>query len=225
MRWGSDASRARRRRPLAVLAAGMAALTGTAGSARAADGADATYGRLQGDVTVVVGAGLTVANQGPRGEGELRLRYLETVGIFGSYEDGPLVGSAAEPQRVIATGLEVRPLFLYRWLKGHETSAAAFDLLLDSLGLELGAAFQQPSGSSFESRPALQVGGMLEFPLFGKATGPWLAVHGGMRWNDRSLASGATSSPDEQSYYLSITLAWHQDVVLHVVDVNDRRSP
>src|SRR5581483_9916003 len=100
-----------------------------------------------------------------------RLRYLETAGLFASYEDGPLLGSHAEPRRVFASGLEVRPLFLYRWLKGHETSRAALDLFLDSIGIELGAAFQQPAGTSFESRPGLQLGLMLELPLFARASG------------------------------------------------------
>src|SRR5581483_2354266 len=75
-------------------------------SALAADSTDTSYGRVQGDLTVVVGAGATVADGGPRGEAELRLRYLETAGLFASYEDGPLLGSHAEPRRVFASGLE-----------------------------------------------------------------------------------------------------------------------
>jgi hypothetical protein len=190
----------------------------------ASEPVDATYGRVQGDLAVVVGAGATVADVGPRGEGELRLRYLDTAGAFASYEDGPLLGSAAEPRRVFAAGLELRPLFLFRWLKGRETSRATLDLVLDSLGFELGAAFQQPAGTSFQSRPALQAGLMVEAPLFGRATGPWLALHGGMRWSDDALSGGSMSGPDEQSFYLSVTIAWHQVVMSHAIDVGDRGS-
>ncbi|MGH7435449.1 MAG: hypothetical protein ACRENE_07225 [Polyangiaceae bacterium] len=222
MRWGSDGRRRVARGGAAVLASVLLAV-GTAGQeAFAADSTDTSYGRVQGDLTAVVGAGATVADGGPRGAAEVRLRYLETAGLFGSYEDGPLLGSQAEPRRVVATGLEVRPLFLFRWLKGHETSRAALDLMLDSIGLELGAFFEQPAGTSFESRPGLQLGLMLEFPLFARATGPWAAVHGGVRWSDAALAGGPTDSPDDRSLYLSITLAWHQVVLSSAVDVGDR---
>jgi hypothetical protein len=189
--------------------------------ARAGDLTDTSYGRVQGDLAVVVGAGATVADRGPRGEAELRLRYLETAGLFASYEDGVMLGSKAEPQRVLAAGLELRPLFLFRWLKGHETSRAMLDLLVDSIGLELGAAFQQPYGTSFESRPALQLGLMLEVPLFAKASGPWLAFHGGVRWSDNAISGGTIAGPDDRSFYLSITLAWHQVVLSHAIDVGD----
>jgi hypothetical protein len=204
----------------AAAAALAVALPGA--SARAAEGADVTYGRAEGDLTLVAGVGATIADRGLRGEGELRLRYLETAGLFASYEDGPLFGSQAEPQRVFATGLEVRPLFLFRWLDGHETSRAPLDLVIDSLGLEFGAAFQQPYGESFDSRPAVQAGLMVELPIVAKATGPWLALHGGLRWSDSSLAEGSSTTPDDRSFYLTVTAAWHQVVLSHTVDVRDR---
>jgi hypothetical protein len=194
----------------------------TAGKdARAAAPPDPSYGRVQGDLAVVVGAGATVADGGPRAEAELRVRYLDTAGAFASYEDAPVLGSGAEPRRVFATGLELRPFFLFRWLKGHETSRAFFDLLVDSIGLELGAAFEQPSGTSFESRPALQLGLMAEVPVFAQATGPWVSFHGGVRWSDAALAGGPTADPDDRSFYLSIVLAWHQVVLTHAIDVGD----
>ena len=224
MRWGCDGRRGSRARRVGRSSTGVLLSVGPRGGreASAADSTDTSYGRVQGDLTAVVGGGATVAAGGPRGAAEVRLRYLETAGLFGSYEDGPLLGSQAEPRRVIATGLEVRPLFLFRWLKGHETSRAALDLMLDSIGLELGAFFEQPAGTSFESRPGLQLGLMLEFPLLARATGPWAAVHGGVRWSDSALAGGPTDSPDDRSLYLSITLAWHQVVLSGAVDVGDR---
>jgi hypothetical protein len=225
MRWASS------RRPIVQAVVGLVAIAGVSAGAcgleRAAwagESTDTSYGRVQGDVAIVVGAGATVADGGPRGEVELRMRYLDTAGVFATYEDGPLLGSGAEPRRAFATGLEVRPFFLYRWLKGAETSRAALDLVVDSLGLELGAAFQQPAGTSFQSRPALQLGLMVEAPLFLTAPGPWIGVHGGVRWSDRALEDGSTAGPDDRSFYLSITLAWHQVIALHAVDAGDRRS-
>ena len=190
--------------------------------ARAEGAVEPSYGRVEGDVTLVAGAGGAVASGGPRAEGELRARYLETAGVFGTYEDGPIVGLDAGPRRVVAAGLELRPLFLYRWLQGHETHRARLDLAIDSLGLELGLAWQQPQGRPFASSPGFEVGLGLEVPLLLDATGLWLAFHGGVRWSDESLASGLVETADEREAYVSITLAWHQVVAAHVVDVGDR---
>src|SRR5215831_13531181 len=78
---------------------------------------DPSYGRIDGDIDVVVGAGAVFAPRGPRGEAELRLRYLETAGVLVTFEDA--LGSSAEPARALTTGLELRPLFLARWLRGQ----------------------------------------------------------------------------------------------------------
>jgi hypothetical protein len=203
-------------------AVAVAVVAGGEPRARAQGVAEPTYGRMEGDLTLVAAAGGVVAARGARVEGELRVRYLESAGLFATYEDGALVGSAAEPTRVLAAGLELRPLFFYRWLRGKETRRATFDLVLDSLGLELGAAFAQPAGEGFASSAGVQVGLGVELPLTGQASGPWIGVHGGVRWSDAALASGEAPTADERSGFLSITLAWHQVVLAHVVDPGDR---
>jgi hypothetical protein len=206
----------------ALAAAVGASLALSAHDARAQDVVDPSYGRIEGDLALVLGVGATVVPSGPRGEAELRLRYLESAGIFAAYEDGPLLGGSAEPQRVLVTGLEVRPLFLYRWLQGHETQRAWLDLTLDSFGLEIAAVWSQPSGSSFASQQGLQAGLGLEVPILPHATGPWIGLHGGLRWSQAAIESGTTSSPDDRSAFLAITLAWHQLVATHLVDLGDR---
>ncbi len=187
-----------------------------------AEGVEPSYGRVAGDVTLVAGVGAAVASGGPRAEGELRARYLETAGVYGTYEDGAIVGSSAAPRRVVAAGFELRPLFLYRWLQGHETHRARLDLAIDSIGLELGLTWQQPQGGSFDSSPGFEVGLGLEVPLLVDATGLWVAFHGGIRWSDETLASGLVATPEEREVYLSVTLAWHQLVAVHLVDIGDR---
>jgi hypothetical protein len=213
MRWVT------RRRAAFVVAA--AALALSAAPARAAEGSDGSYGRLEGDLTLVAGLGGVAAPRGPRAEGELRLRYLESLGVFGSYEDGATFGSRAEPGRIVAVGLEVRPLFMSRWLTGNESEEARFDLVADSLGLELAATWSQPAGEGFASRGGLQLGLGVEMPLLVQATGPWIGVHAGLRWSDAALASGAVQTADDRAAFVSITVAWHQVVVAHVVDVGD----
>jgi len=212
MRWASDA-----RVVAGVLAAAALRVTDARGA-----GDDPSRGRVDGDIGVVAGVGVAVASGGARAAAELRLRYLETAGVFATYEDGPLTGSGAEPIRALAAGLELRPLFLFRWLEGFESSRARLDLALDSMGLEVGAALQQPSGGAFASAPGLQVGLGIELPVLASATGPWIGLHGTLRWSDAALATGQVRGADDRSAILAITLAWHQAVAAHLVDVGDR---
>jgi hypothetical protein len=198
-----------------------AALALAGGVARAQGTAEPTYGRFEGDMTLVAGAGAVAAARGPRAEAEVRLRYLESVGVFASYEDGPVLGSASVPERVLAVGAEVRPLFLARWLTGHETQRARIDLLFDSLGLELGAALAQPAASSFASRADVQAGVGLEIPFLRAATGPWLGLHGGVRWSQETLAAGRVGDAADRGLFVAITLAWHEVIMTHLVDFGD----
>jgi hypothetical protein len=185
---------------------------------------DTTYGRIDGDMSIVGGLGATVGPRGPRATVDLRFRYLDTVGVFSTYEDAPLLGSPSEPQRVLAFGAELRPLFLFRWLQGHEVGSPRLDLALDSLGLELGAFFAQPGGGSFGQRPGFQLGGGLELPVFSRASGPWLGVHAGVRWSDAALGGDSSSGPIDRAAFVSFTIAWHQFFGAHAVDLNDGKA-
>jgi hypothetical protein len=183
---------------------------------------DASFGRLEGDVGIVGGAGVVVGPRSPRAALDLRLRYLDTIGLFADYEDAPILGTSSDPRRVFASGLELRPLFLGRWLTGRELSAGRIDLAIDSIGLELGAVFAQPIGSSFSGRPGVQVGLGIELPFLASASGPWLGLHGGVRWSDAALGGTGADTAFDRSLYFAITLAWHQLFLAHAVDVGDR---
>jgi hypothetical protein len=186
--------------------------------------ADATHGRLDGDLAFAGGVGSTFGPRGPRASADLRFRYLSTAGIFGGYEDGPLVGSSSEPRRAVAFGVELRPLFLARWATDRELGIPRLDLLVDSLGLELGAVFTQPVGAHFAARPGLQAGLGLEVPFFATATGPLLGLHGGVRWSDAALSGGPLDGPADRALFLTAVVAWQQLFGGHVVDFDDRRQ-
>jgi hypothetical protein len=119
-------------------------------------------------------------------------------------------------------GLELRPLFLFRWLRGQETQRAWFDLALDSIGLELGAFAQQPAGAEFASQVGLDVGLGVELPILERATGPWIGIRSAVRWSEASLGSGVVHDADDRQALVVVTLAWHQIFSAHVVDVGDR---
>lgn len=204
---------------------GLASLASPASAAEGSgQGADASHGRFDGDLAVAIAAGPTVGPRGLRAGGDVRFRYLSTAGLFASYEDGPLVGSqTAEPRRALAFGVELRPLFLARWATGRELGIARLDLLIDSLGLELGAVFAQPDGARFGARPGLQLGLGLELPFFARASGPFLALHGGCRWSDPALSGGPITGPSDRALYLTIAIGWQQLFGGHVVDIGDPR--
>ncbi len=194
---------------------------GSPGRGQDQDQVEPSYGRVEGDLSFVFGAGAVAAPRGGRGEVELRVRYLESAGIFATYEDGLIFGSAAEPGRVLAAGLELRPLFLYRWLQGHETEKAAVDLLIDSFGIELGATLSQPSGQGL-TQSGVQFGIGVELPILLRAyrtvgRPAWR----GVRWSDVALASGEVQGADDRSVYIAVTLSWHQAVLTHLVDLGD----
>jgi hypothetical protein len=174
---------------------------------------DTTYGRLDGDLGIGVGLGATFGPGAPRGTVDVRLRYLETVGIYAEYEDG--LGGDSNPRRVLASGLEIRPLFLARWLVGRETSSPWPDLFVDSFGLELGTFYEQPAIETVGNGLGLQAGLGLELPLLPHASGPWIGLHGGARWADPALGR------ETASLFLTVTLAYHQIFGAHVVDFAD----
>lgn len=94
-------------------------------------------------------------------------------------------------------------------------------IALDSLGFELGGFFAQPQYEQFGERPGLQAGIALELPILARASGPWIGLHGGIRFSDSALSGGPTSDPADRAFFLSITLAWHQIVGAHAVDAFD----
>lgn len=215
-------------RPKRLVAAATLGIAMLAPSPAPADGrrpsGDGAHGRLDGDLAVAAAAGVTMGAGGPRATGDLRLRYLSTAGLFGTYEDGPLVGSDAEPRRSLAVGLELRPLFLARWATGRDLGAPRLDLLIDSLALELGAVFAQPERARFGARPGLQAGIGLELPFFTTASGPFVGVHGGVRWSDAALSGGPLDGPSDRALYVTIALGWQQLFGGHVVGMGDRRT-
>ncbi len=194
--------------------------------ARLAD-PDTADGRIDGDLGLVVGVGTTLRGDAPRGVADLRLRYLDTAGAFVTYEDG-FGANAPGPERLVAVGFELRPLFLARWVTGRELGVVWPDLVIDSLGLELGAFFEQPGQASFDARPGMQASVGLELPLLARATGPWIGVRLGGRWSGAFLSGGtevvaccSAPLPGQSEGFLSITLAWHQLFATHVVDLSD----
>jgi hypothetical protein len=113
----------------------------------------------------------------------------------------------------VATGIELRPLFVSRWALGRELGYPRLDLLIDSAALELGIAFLHPGGDR-----ALQASVGFEVPFFTSATGPFLGVHAGARWTEDALAGNGGAEG-----FVAVGLGWQQIFTGHVVDFEERR--
>ena len=136
-----------------------------AAPARAQDSGmdDGLYGRLDGDLTlsagVVAGPVLGADDDGRVAIGaELRARFLQMAGLVVAPEVRP--GGAA---RVFA-GVDLRPLFLARFLRNLFFADRFWDLLVDSIGLDLGVAIT-PLARGIGA--ALAIGGGLDVPIVG----------------------------------------------------------
>ncbi len=131
--------------------------------AHAQDG-DGVYGRLDGDLALsagLLGGAVTHDRVHPAWTGaalvELRARILDTGGLFVAGEWRP------EGDSRVTLGVDIRPLFLPRFLLGAVTRVRWVDLLIDSIGLDLGAAI-----GPFDSQAGvgLAIGFGLDVPLF-----------------------------------------------------------
>jgi hypothetical protein len=150
-------------RALAITASGLALSLALSTQARAQDG-DGAYGRLDGDLALSAGVngGVVLDDRvHPAVTGsaslELRARILDSGGLFAAGEWRP------EGDSRVIVGVDLRPLFLARFLLGLETGMQWFDLLLDSIGVEVGAAvgpFDHDLGVS------LAIGFGLDVPLY-----------------------------------------------------------
>lgn len=148
--------------------------------ARADANDDGLYGRFDGDLwlgAALGGGAAFVVSEGSRDAAvlELRARYLDSVGPVLYAQGSGLFGGAGAWQ--LGGGVEIRPLFLARFLTARSLGKAWLDVLIDSLGLEVGIT---ADGIDARPRAALFVGGGLEIPLFLGA--PRVSLRLGARW-------------------------------------------
>lgn len=100
---------------------------------------DGAYGRLDGDLTLegALGGGATYEQEAWSGAAlaELRARYLDVAGVMLAGEFRP------EGASRVLLAVDVRPLFLLRFLTNATFGDRYWDVWLDSIGFDLGVAF------------------------------------------------------------------------------------
>jgi hypothetical protein len=183
---------------------------------------DTSYGRLDGDSAIALSTGAAFDARGVRGVLDLRYRYLSSAGIFLTYEDG--FGAGSEPLRLGLAGLELRPVFLARFLQGSELGRPRLDLLIDSIAIEVGGFVAQPANGNFGDGYGLSVAFALELPLLPHIGGPFIALRAGLRWSHEALSAAESSTVDVRAFVFTIAFGWQATFRTHVIDVGDVRQ-
>lgn len=140
------------------------------------------YGRLGGDLVLSVEALGAWHSDGAGTSGALsvaaRARYLEMTGLALGYDRA----FASARRDALWLAVDFRPAWLARFTNDLERGPRWLDLLLDSIGVELGAAWVRPGealghGGGF----GFVLGGGAELPLVW-SRGDGLMLRVGARW-------------------------------------------
>ena len=174
---------------------------------------DGAYGRMSGDSAVQVDVGVSVHRTKSTALTSLAVRYLHTAGLYATALDFIPSGSN-DPRWLLSYGVEIRPMFLPRFLKNFEHGPARWDLTLDSLSLRVGSV----SGKDYPFRsPGFEVGIGIGVPLVRNVEGPWLSAMGAMQWSHADLAR----DPGPASV-LALMIGWQSTFNTNLVHLRDR---
>ncbi len=161
---------------------------------------DGVYGRFSGDTDVSLKLGGMVRDSGLAGSVGASAHYYSLLGVTGDYSESLVADSLHA--RSAAIGVELRPLFLPRWVLGLERGPAWLDLALDSAALGFGAYFTDAEAEGRGSRGAwLSLGAGA--PLLAAASGPWLELRALRRFPDPDAFAAAAHNA------MFVYLSWH----------------
>ena len=174
---------------------------------------DGVYGRLDGDFVWALAAGVESWSKQGRATLRASAHYFYMAGIYASY--GRAWTQASNPQQhgdVGVVGFELRPGFLPRWSLDLQRGPALLDLVVDSLSLAAGAYWGQAQSENPWGSAATGANGWsrgleaslgVGVPLLARATGPWLELRAGGRWNNGE-------QPTDHPWGVQVLLSWHQ---------------
>ena len=169
--------------------------------------ARAEGGRLDGDLGLSLEGGASFGAV-TAGTASFRALYLATAGAYGE------VAAGHDGYRLGGAGVEVRPLFIPRFLRNLEGSRDVYELTVDSLSLDVGASFHRGAEA-----PSLSLGAGVELPFLGRYDGPFVAIHA-----LRELAPAALRGGSGGETRVLITLGIRLAFIAHVVDAGDRST-
>ena len=168
---------------------------------------DRSYGRFDGDLALAGELALVASEDGPALGVRATASYLTMAGAYAEYDEG-LDRQGESMARRLSGGIELRPLFLARFVGDLETGAPLFDLWLDSLGFGLGTFITwHPAMACAENcqRQGLEFAGRMALPLLARANGPFVALRGGARFE---MGTPATGSLDETVAFGALSIGF-----------------
>ena len=211
----------RRNKLVRALVTGLAAAVSFALPVSRAHAGDGAYGRLDGDLDLGLAVGGAYTSNAPALLARVTATYVATAGLYAVYADA-LGSSGARIDRSFTAGITLKPLFWARFANAWETGPPRFDLFLDSFVFEIGALWSAPHGRALDARPGLEVAAGLGFPIFSDATGPFVEVRAALRYRREDLDGTGRSDIFDRGAILSVALAWHHIVSVHIADAGDR---
>ncbi|MCU0656388.1 MAG: hypothetical protein MUF64_14380 [Polyangiaceae bacterium] len=168
--------------------------------------ADGAHGRLDGDLAPALEAGAALGPGGLAPAARASLLYLATAGAQATWF-APRHGHRS----ALALGVELRPLFLPRFLKDRERGPARLDLLIDSVHLGLAARLGP-------RRPGLDLSLGAELPLSASFAGWFLGLRLLRHWPHEALDPGLQGAQTQALF----TLGYRAVLQAHLVDARDR---
>lgn len=191
---------------------------------------DGSYGRLDGDLSLSIETGASVAfrAQEPAG-GSLAVRggllYLHTVGVMAQYNDALGIDAAPMARSIVGT-VELRPLFLGRFAEDQQQGPAHLDLLADSFALGLGIYGSWQSDDYCQASPCRDLGMELsmgaEVSILPQANSPFFGLRGAVRWTFQESGGGYDPDPFPPQFMLTLSFGYHHVLLVHLVDPSDR---
>ncbi len=169
-----------------------------------ANASEDPYGRLATETTLTLGLGAgaqLTENQSFLSLVDLRWRYLESVGVVLNPE------LRASGDVAFHLGIEVRPLFWWRFLQGRQVGTRFVDEWIDSIGFEMGASYIREDSAS---KPGWMLGLGCDLPFWHFREPQAVFLHVGLRYV-HSLASdygGSSQDFQDLSAYVTLNTKW-----------------
>lgn len=181
---------------------------------RSAIAQDGAYGRVDTEASMSLAIGGFRSPSGYGLRGDVALSYLETLGLYAGVEQ-PNFSHGLTTIPSLSSGVEVRPLFLPRFLNDYERGPVWFDLAIDSLALRIGAVAPVDQASS-SIQSVLGVG--MGLPILGHARGPWIRCSA--EWRSTHQVFAGADSP---AFVGSLLVEWRHFLSLGLLGSSSGR--
>ncbi len=164
------------------------------------------YGRFDGDLdwSLKVGSQWTQSSNsygsGLSGSVGASAHYYSLFGVTLDYADG--WDDRTGPGRSASLGIELRPLFLPRFVLDRQRGPAWLDLTIDSLAVGFGGYFSGGT-EQLEASHGVWLSAGAGVPVASAASGPWLEARYTLRASEWSTGTEATR------HQILLYLSWH----------------